>query len=166
MFDDGPRHPSHQVHADSVSQSVSRQNSGGILDVIIIRQNMDARITELPSSVASLRNTAENQMFAVAISPKHPRLIEPESSNELPIAVKQNSNQTSAFAQASSITISDRPVNRLFLFGFESIDRPNIRKVVETLRDVKQQIAGSANLQLPKQFCFSRTDPRNELNRR
>ena len=125
---------------------------------------MDSRTAELPAAVLPLRLAAENDVLTITVLFEDPRLIEPQTTNEMSVAVDEDANQASSTSEQFDFAIDDVTVNGLFEVGFKPRDSPDVCKVVDRMRDMKQQVANRPDGQLRQQLSALWTDSANELH--
>ena len=67
--------------------------SGRVFDVFIGGEDMDAWTAEFPAPGLTFGFAAEDHMFVITVFLVDPRLIEPQASHIVPIAVDQHSDE-------------------------------------------------------------------------
>ena len=103
-------------------------------------------------------------MFVVAIFFENPRLIEPQSSHIMPVAVNQDAHERTPAAKLPDVAIDHKSVNGLLNIGFQLWHSSHVTEVVDAGRDMKQQIAGGQDSQILQQFSTLRSHTAHELN--
>ncbi len=134
------RHSTHLIHVDAFRQRILRKDPNRPVDLFVIAQKMNFRAGELPPSHLALWLPAEHHMIVVAKSLQHPRLIKPQTTNEVATAIEQHCNEGPTATELSSISVDDSAMHGLFTIRFQPRHLTNIREVIHTDRYVEQQI--------------------------
>jgi len=165
VFNGGARESAHGVHADAVGEWVAGEHTGAVFGVFVGGQDVDFGGAEFPASGAAAGFAVKEQAVSELIAVNHPWLVEPESADEVTVAVQKDTHEATAALGGAGIAIDDDTLNGLKGIGQELWNRFETGEVVDVGGDVKEQIAGGFDLQVAKQGSALGADAADVLNR-
>jgi hypothetical protein len=148
VFDGRAGHPSHGIHADAFGERIAGEHADAFFRIFVGREHMHFGVAEFPAPVAAARFAMEEQTVAVLEATKHPRLVKPQTADEVAVAVEQNGGEAAAVAKRPTVAVGDDALNRLQNIGLKLRNGAEAGEVVDVVRDVKEQIAGGFDVEV------------------
>jgi hypothetical protein len=87
VFDGGACEPAHGIHADAFGERIAGEDSGAVFGVFVGGEHVHFGSVEFPASSAATGATVEEQAVAGLKAVDHPRLVEPQATHEVAVAV-------------------------------------------------------------------------------
>jgi len=158
VFDGGARESAHGVHANAIGERVAGEHAGAVIGVFVGREHVDFGSAEFPAGGAAAGTTVKEQSVAELVAVQHPGLIEPQTADEVTIAVQEDSYKAAAALCGAGFAVDNDALDGLKEIRLELWDGFEAGEVVDVGGNMEEQIAGRVDIEVFKQSSALRAD--------